>query len=94
MSSRIIYLLTVRDVGDHVHQGDLADRAEDPGGRGIEYEYDILLVGTTADAPRPDPAEVAAWEWVELEALRRDMKARPERYAPWFHRGLPLVAPG
>jgi isopentenyl-diphosphate delta-isomerase len=69
-------------------------RAEDPGGRGVEHEYDVLLVGTTDAAPRPDPAEVAAWEWVELGTLRRDMRERPDRYAPWFHRGLPLVAPG
>ena len=68
-------------------------RAEDPAGRGVEYEYDILLTGTTDATPTPDPAEVAAWEWVDLERLRRDMRDRPGRYAPWFHQGLPLVAP-
>ena len=68
-------------------------RAKDPAGRGVEHEYDVLLVGTTDEVPRPDPVEVAAWEWVELGALRRDMRDRPDRYAPWFHQGLPLVAP-
>jgi len=66
-------------------------RAEDPSGRGVEHEYDILLVGTCADDPRPDPAEVAAWKWVELQDLERDMRERPEQYAPWFHLGLPKV---
>src|SRR5215204_3099522 len=68
-------------------------RAEDPAGRGVEYEYDILLTGTTTATPTPDPTEVAAWEWVDLDFLRRDLRDRPERYAPWFHQGLPLVAP-
>ena len=66
-------------------------RAEDPAGRGVEYEYDILLTGTTDATPTPDPNEVAAWEWVEVDHLRRDLRARPERYAPWFHQGLPLL---
>ena len=39
-------------------------RAEDPAGRGVEHEYDILLTGTTGGDPVPDPDEVAAWEWV------------------------------
>jgi isopentenyl-diphosphate Delta-isomerase len=66
-------------------------RAEDPAGRGVEHEYDILLVGWCADDPQPNPAEVAAWEWVELQQLERDMCDHPERYAPWFHLGLPKV---
>ena len=66
-------------------------RAEDPGGRGVEYEYDILLTGTTDATPSPDPNEVAAWEWVDVDHLRRDLRARPDRYAPWFHQGLPLL---
>jgi isopentenyl-diphosphate delta-isomerase len=65
--------------------------AEDPTGRGVEHEYDMLLVGTCTEDPRPDPAEVADWEWVELEALQGDMRARPEHYAPWLHLGLPKV---
>ena len=66
-------------------------RAEDPAGRGVEYEYDILLTGTTTDTPAPDPDEVAAWEWVNVDDLRRDMRDRPDRYAPWFHQGLPML---
>jgi isopentenyl-diphosphate Delta-isomerase len=66
-------------------------RADDPAGRGVEYEYDVLLVGASDSTPDPDPSEVAAWEWVDIEALRRDLRDRPERYTPWLHRGLPLV---
>jgi len=66
-------------------------RAEDPAGRGVEHEYDILLVGTSEAAPAPDPTEVAAWEWADVESVEQDLRGRPGRYAPWFHRGLPLV---
>ena len=67
-------------------------RAEDPAGRGVEHEYDVLLVGTSDAVPVPDPFEVAAWEWVDLDTLRRDLAERPGRYAPWLHQGLPLVS--
>jgi isopentenyl-diphosphate delta-isomerase len=66
-------------------------RAEDPAGRGVEHEYDILLVGTSDATPKPDPSEVAAWKWEDVEALRRDLRERADRYAPWLHRGLPLL---
>jgi isopentenyl-diphosphate Delta-isomerase len=67
--------------------------AADPAGRGVEHEYDVLLVGTTGATPNPDPSEVAAWEWMEMDTLRQDMRRRPDRYAPWFHQGMPLIAP-
>lgn len=66
-------------------------RAFDPNGKGIEYEYDVILLGTFAGDPAPDPAEVHAWKWVDLDQLRGDMAAQPERYAPWLHLGLPRV---
>lgn len=66
-------------------------RAEDPHGRGVEHEYDIVLLGTYAGEPMPNPAEVAAWKWIELPSLQADMRANPEVYAPWFHLGLPRV---
>lgn len=66
-------------------------RAEDPAGRGIEHEYDVILLGTFAGEPAPNPAEVAAWRWVEIEQLRAEMRERPIDFAPWFHKGLPLA---
>ncbi len=66
-------------------------RAADPHGRGVEHEYDITLVGTFAGDPVPDPAEVAAWKWMDIDELRDDMNAHGEQYAPWFHLGLPKV---
>jgi isopentenyl-diphosphate Delta-isomerase len=66
-------------------------RADDPAGRGVEHEYDILLIGTTDAVPVPDPEEVAAWKWVELAALQHDMRNHAENYSPWLHLGLPRV---
>jgi len=66
-------------------------RAEDPSGRGVEHEYDICLVGTGSLDPMPNPEEVAAWKWVDVEWLQREMRESPDRFAPWLHLGLPRV---
>ena len=65
--------------------------ALDPHRNGVEYEYDVTLLGTHDADPTPDPAEVAAWRWVELEELKRDLAAHFNLYTPWLHAGLPKV---
>ena len=50
----------------------------------IEHELDHVCVGQFDGEPNPDPREASAYRWVDLEALARDMRAHPERYAPWF----------
>lgn len=66
-------------------------RAADPQGRGVEHEFDKILLGTSDSDPVPDPAEVAAWQWIELAELEREMREQPEQFAPWFHLGLAKV---
>jgi isopentenyl-diphosphate delta-isomerase len=68
-------------------------RAEDPGKRGTEYEYDTLLVGhLTNDLPlSPDPKEVAEWKWMSLDRLKEEMRLAPLEYAPWFYLGLAMI---
>ena len=66
-------------------------RAEDPQGRGVEHEYDVILLGTYVGDPNPDPAEVAAWRWVTLDELRVEMRSLPGDFAPWFHLGLAKI---
>jgi isopentenyl-diphosphate Delta-isomerase len=66
-------------------------RAEDPAGRGVEHEYDMILLGTFAGEPVANPAEVAAWRWVNVEQLRAEMRQRPTEFAPWLHLGLPKI---
>src|SRR5262249_9736805 len=65
--------------------------ALDPHGNGVEYEYDVTLIGTFDADPTPDPAEVAAWKWVDLDELQRGMSAHWRTYTPWLHAGLPKV---
>jgi len=64
-------------------------RAVDPSGRGVEHEYDVILLGTFTGNPVPDPTEVADWKWVRISQLQQAMQLEPEKYAPWLHIGLP-----
>lgn len=49
-----------------------------------EHEYDHILVGSFNAEPDPNPDEVAAWKWVSLEDLKKDMKLNPHIYTEWF----------
>lgn len=68
-------------------------RADDPTGRGTEYEYDTILMGTVTGTPplKLDPSEVAAAKWISTEELTKDMHMHPLLYAPWFHLAFPMV---
>ncbi|MEU8900094.1 isopentenyl-diphosphate Delta-isomerase [Nocardia sp. NPDC048505] len=67
------------EVGEFVYQ------AQDPATGRVEYEWDHVLVGTlSAGEPRPDPAEVAAFEWVPAEVAQTAMAEHPDRYTPWL----------
>jgi len=68
-------------------------RADDPEGRGTEYEYDTILTGTVEGNPplKPAPGEVEATKWIATEELTKDMHLNPLKYAPWFHLALPMV---
>ena len=49
-----------------------------------EHEFDHILVGNFEGEPDLNPDEVAAWKWVSLEDLKKDMKDNPEIYTEWF----------
>lgn len=66
-----------------------ADRLEyraDVGAGLIEHEVvDVFLARATAGlALVPDPAEVMATAWADLDALAADVAARPGRFTPWL----------
>jgi isopentenyl-diphosphate delta-isomerase len=47
----------------------------------------VHVFGGSYDGPvAPDPAEVGEWRWLTLDALDRDMRARPEAYTVWFRK--------
>lgn len=58
----------------------------DVGGGLTEHEMVALFTArTTTDLPlNPDPAEVAATEWVDLTELAARARAEPGRYTPWL----------
>ncbi|MEI8230168.1 MAG: isopentenyl-diphosphate Delta-isomerase [Candidatus Peregrinibacteria bacterium] len=68
-------------------------RAEDPNGKGAEYEYDTILKGSIEGEPPVTPREdeVRDWQWIDTEGLTVDMHRRPLLYAPWFHLAFPMV---
>ncbi|MBI1218014.1 MAG: isopentenyl-diphosphate Delta-isomerase [Rhodobacteraceae bacterium] len=58
----------------------------DVGGGLTEHELvDIFVAKADTGLPlAPDPAEVMAVDWVDLEALAQDTLAHPDRYTPWL----------
>ncbi|MEV0295365.1 isopentenyl-diphosphate Delta-isomerase [Nocardia sp. NPDC050710] len=60
-------------------------QAEDSRTGRVEHEWDHVLVGQLdGEEPRPDPAEVADFAWVQPEALRAALSADPASYSPWL----------
>lgn len=54
----------------------------------IEDEV-VHAFGGVYDGPvQPDPDEVSECRWVSLDALTRDVAARPDAYAVWFRHYL------
>ncbi|MBM3303619.1 MAG: isopentenyl-diphosphate Delta-isomerase [Candidatus Aenigmarchaeota archaeon] len=49
-----------------------------------EHELDHVFVGRFDGVVKPNPEEAAGFRWVGLDELRKDVKANPEAYTPWF----------
>jgi isopentenyl-diphosphate delta-isomerase len=64
----------------------------------IEHEFDHVCIGRFDGEPEPDPEEASAYRWIDLETLAGDIRAHPERYAPWFslsfHRVVSVLRDG
>ncbi|WP_327114911.1 isopentenyl-diphosphate Delta-isomerase [Nocardia sp. NBC_01730] len=68
--------------------------AEDPRTGRVEFEWDHVLVGQLGTgAPRPDPAEVADYAWVQPDALRDALAGDPDAYTPWLAGVLDIADP-
>lgn len=67
------------------YRGQVEYRA-DVGGGMVEHELvDVFLAHVPARPPVAlDADEVADTAWVSLDALMRDITARPDRYTPWL----------
>jgi len=49
-----------------------------------EHEFDYILVGKYNQDPNINPDEVAAWKWMGLEDVQKDLKNNPSKYTAWF----------
>jgi len=49
-----------------------------------EHELDHILVGSFDGTPDINPDEVAAWKWIGLEEVKKDIQVNPENYTAWF----------
>lgn len=64
---------------------DFRYRAEMPSGV-VENEVCPVFhaVLSTAQEPRPDPAEVAEWRWTSMAELRADVEVDATPWSPWM----------
>ena len=49
-----------------------------------EYEFDHILVGKYEEDPILNPEEAAAFKWMNLEDVKKDMEVNPQLYTAWF----------
>ncbi len=50
----------------------------------FEHELDHVFAGTFDGVPVPNAEEVEDWKWVDLEELKKDLRANPDSYAYWL----------
>lgn len=49
-----------------------------------EHELDHVLVGTTDAVPNINSEEVAAYKWLSINAVKKELELYPEHYTVWF----------
>ena len=57
-----------------------------------EHELDHVYFGFTDEQPKPNPAEVKDWKYMDLHALQTDIQLHPENYSAWLAICLPKVS--
>lgn len=58
-----------------------------------ENEIDHVLVGFISSDKEihPNPEEIHAHRWVNLDDLEKEYNAQPEQFTPWFNAALQMV---
>ena len=49
-----------------------------------EHELDHVMIGYANQDPIIEPEEVAAWKWMDIDAVREDIEQNPKIYTAWF----------
>lgn len=51
---------------------------------GAEHELCWVYTGCSAERPRPNAVEIAAWRYVTPQALQTEIADAPKTFTPWF----------
>ena len=57
----------------------------------FEHELDHVFVGHYSGQPIPNPDEVDDWKWMDIRALKQDVRENPKNYTYWFQLALDRV---
>ena len=49
-----------------------------------EKEHDHVFIGTFEGVPKLNPEEAAAYRWISLDNLEKELTQEPEKYTYWF----------
>lgn len=49
-----------------------------------EHELDHVIIGKFNGEPKINPNEVAAFKWMTLPSIQKDIKEKPQLYTEWF----------
>lgn len=49
-----------------------------------ENEIDSVFFGVYQGEISPDPTEVSAYKWVDMDSLAIEIENKPEKFTPWF----------
>ncbi|WP_333995503.1 isopentenyl-diphosphate Delta-isomerase [Burkholderia orbicola] len=50
----------------------------------VEHELTHILAGAFDGSPAPDPAEAAAWRWIDIPELIEWLDTEPAAFTVWF----------
>ncbi len=56
-----------------------------------EHEFDHVFVGYYNNEITPDPAEVAAFRYIEMDEIEVLLQTQPEQFTAWFHIAFPKI---
>lgn len=62
-----------------------------PGNDLSEHELDHVFLGEYSGEVSPDPDEVEAVKWIDVDELAEDLVKNPKAYSAWFHIAAPEV---
>jgi isopentenyl-diphosphate delta-isomerase len=60
--------------------------------QGAEHELCSVYAGRSAEWPRPNRDEIAAWRYLTPQALHAEIHSAPEIFTPWFKLELARIA--